>query len=141
MKYFLTNIPARIHLDHEYYYQSIYLAWLNGLGFKGEAEAQTNTGLMDMYLETPDFIAIAEFKFSKMKTTQGKGKSKGKDKNKNKSKNKEIKPIKSFDTMINEALSQINLKKYENKFLNRKVIKIAIVFAGGDLETEIEKVK
>ncbi|MDR0912006.1 MAG: AAA family ATPase, partial [Methanobrevibacter sp.] len=76
MKYFLTNIPARIHLDHEYYYQSIYLAWLNGLGFKGEAEAQTNTGLMDMYLETPDFIAIAEFKFSTMKTVQRKGKSK-----------------------------------------------------------------
>jgi hypothetical protein len=90
---------------------------------------------MDMYLETPDFIAIAEFKFSTMKTVQRKGKSK------EKGKNKEMKPIKSFGTMINEALSQINLKKYENKFLNRKVIKIAIVFAGKDLETEIEKVK
>ncbi|MDR0912748.1 MAG: ATP-binding protein [Methanobrevibacter sp.] len=135
MKYFLTNIPARIHLDHEYYYQSIYLAWLNGLGFKGEGEAQTNIGLMDMYLETPDFIAIAEFKFSKMKTVTKKGQGK------EKRQIKETKPIKSFDTMINEALNQINLKKYENKFLNRKVIKIAIVFSGKDVETEIEKVK
>ncbi|MDR0913029.1 MAG: ATP-binding protein [Methanobrevibacter sp.] len=126
MKYFLTNIPARIHLNHEFYYQSIYIAWLNGLGFKGAGEIQTNIGQMDMYLETPEFIAIAEFKYSKLKKT--------------KDKNKQPEPIKPFNIMINEALSQINLKKYEDKFLNRKVIKIAIVFGGKELKTQIEKV-
>jgi hypothetical protein len=126
MKYFLTNIPARIHLNHEFYYQSIYIAWLNGLGFKGEGEIQTNMGQMDMYLETPNFVAIAEFKYSKLKKT--------------KNKNKLPEPIKSFNQMIDEALNQINLKKYEDKFLNRKVIKIAIVFGGKEVKTHLEKV-
>ncbi|WP_245634992.1 PD-(D/E)XK nuclease domain-containing protein [Methanobrevibacter cuticularis] len=64
---FLARIPNRIHIEREHYYQSVFLAWLDALGFETEGESPTNIGFSDMILKEDDFVAIAEFKFSKMK--------------------------------------------------------------------------
>ena len=122
MKSFLAGIPSRIHIEHEYYYQSIFLAWLNALGFQAEGENPTNIGFTDMVLKEEDFTVVAEFKFSKI----------------NKKNNQ---PIKSYDLMLKEAIKQINDKKYYEKYSSQKVIAIAIAFAGKELESEIITIK
>ena len=122
MKAFLARIPGRIHIEQEYYYQSIYLAWLYALGFETEGESPTNIDYTDMILKEEDFIVIAEFKFSKIRETTNQ-------------------PIKSFDKMLNEALNQIKSKKYHEKYFDEKIIAIAIAFAGKQLQTQITTIE
>ncbi|MDR3292465.1 MAG: ATP-binding protein [Methanobrevibacter sp.] len=121
IKGFLTKIPSRIHINQEFYYQSIYIAWLNALGFKVEGESQTNIGSMDMILEKKDYIIIVECKFSKMKE-------------------KRNEPIKPYKTMLTEAINQIKNKKYYEKYPNKKIIMVALSFAGKEVFTRIEKI-
>ena len=118
MKAFMSRIPNRIHMEHEYYYQSIFLAWLDALGFVVEGESPTNIGFTDMVLNEEDFTAIAEFKFSKINE-------------------KTNLPIISFDVMLKKALKQIKNKKYYEKYIDKKIIAIAIAFAGKELQSQI----
>jgi hypothetical protein len=118
MKAFLTRIPNRIHIEQEYYYQSIFLAWLNALGFETEGELPTNIGVTDIVLIEEDFVVIAEFKFSKIKKNS-------------------YEPIKSFDKMLKEAIEQIKNKKYYEKYTDKKIIAIEVAFAGKQLQTQI----
>jgi len=118
MRAFLARIPSRIHIEQEYYYQSIFLAWLNALGFEAEGEAPTNIGFTDMVLKEEDFVVIAEFKFSKINPNTNK-------------------PIKSFDKMLKKAMKQIKDKKYYEKYTDKKIIAITIAFAGKQLQTQI----
>ena len=119
MKAFLARIPNRIHIEQEYYYQSIFLAWLDALGFETEGESPTNIGFTDMVLKEDDFVVIAEFKFSKMKPDNDM-------------------PIKSYEKMLKEAIGQIKNKKYYEKYTDKKIIAIAIAFAGKQLKIRIE---
>ena len=118
MKAFLAGIPSRIHLEYEYYYQSIFLAWLYALGFETEGESPTNIGFTDRALKKEDFVVIAEFKFSKLKP------------------NTDIQVI-SYEKMLNEAMEQIETRKYYEKYTDKKIIAIAIAFAGKQLQTQI----
>ena len=122
MKGFLARIPSRIHLEHEFYYQSIFLAWLNALGFKAQGESPTNIGFTDMVLKNESSVVIAEFKFSKIKQ------------------NTDI-PIKSFDKMLKEAIDQIKDKKYYEKYPDKKIIAIGIAFAGKQLQSQIKTIE
>jgi len=121
MRAFLAHIPNRIHIEQEYYYQSIFLAWLYALGFETEGESPTNIGFIDMILKEEDFTVVAEFKFSKInpKTEQ---------------------PVKSYEKMIKSAMKQIKDKKYYEKYPDKKIMAIAIAFAGKQLQTQIEKI-
>ena len=121
MKAFLARIPNRIHIEQEYYYQSIFLAWLDALGFETEVESPTNIGFNDMVLKEDDFVVIAEFKFSKIKPDA------------------DI-PIKSYEKMLKEAMEQIKTKKYYEKYTDKKIIAIAIAFAGKQLKTSVSKI-
>ncbi|KZX10823.1 AAA family ATPase [Methanobrevibacter filiformis] len=121
IKEFLTHIPSRIHIDQEYYYQSIFIAWLNGLGFKSEGEIQTNLGLMDvMILEKENTVIIGECKFSKMKE------------NKNE-------PIIPYKTMLDTGINQIKDKKYYEKYPNKRIIMVTFAFAGKEVYTDLEE--
>ena len=122
MKSFLARIPARIHIEREFYYQSIFLAWLYALGFEIEGETPTNTGYMDMVLKEEDFIVVAEFKFSKTKKDTDQ-------------------PIISFEKMLKNAEEQIKNKKYYEKYFDKKIIAIAIAFAGKQLQTQITTIR
>jgi len=118
MKAFLAKIPSRIHIEQEYYYQSIFLAWLNALSFETEGESPTNIGFTDMILKEEGFVVVAEFKFSKINP------------------NTNI-PVISYDKMLKTAMDQIKDKKYYEKYLDKKIIAIAIAFAGKELQTQI----
>ncbi|MCL2115889.1 MAG: ATP-binding protein [Methanobrevibacter sp.] len=122
MKAFLARIPARIHIEREFYYQSIFLAWLYALGFEAEGETPTNTGYADMVLKEEDFIVVAEFKFSKTKKDTDQ-------------------PIKTFEKMLKEATEQIQNKKYYEKYFDKKIIAIAIAFTGKQLQTQISTIE
>jgi len=122
MRAFLARIPARIHIEQEYYYQSIFLAWLNALGFETEGESPTNIGFTDMILKEEDFVVVAEFKFSKINP------------------NTNI-PVKSYEKMLKKAMKQIKDKKYHEKYSDKKIIAIAIAFAGKELQTQIEQIE
>ena len=121
MRAFLARIPNRIHIEQEYYYQSIFLAWLNALGFEAEGETPTNIGFTDMILKEEDFVVVTEFKFSKTKPDTNI-------------------PIKSFDKMLEAGMDQIKTKKYYEKYPDKKIIAIAIAFAGKQLQTQIERI-
>jgi len=122
MKSFLARIPSRTHIEQEYYYQSIFLAWLYALGFETEGEMPTNIGFTDMVLEEEGFVVIAEFKFSKTKS-------------------KTEMPIISFEKMLQNAIEQIEDRKYYEKYSDKKIIAIAIAFAGKQLQTQIAKIE
>jgi hypothetical protein len=121
MRILMAKIPSKIHIEREYYYQTIFLAWMSGLGFSVHGEAPTNRGFIDAILEEEDHIIIVECKFSKT----------GKNK----------KPIKSFEKMLNEGLEQIKNKKYHEKYLNKKIIMVAMAFAGKEIQTKIMNYK
>ena len=122
MKAFLSGIPNRIHIEQEYYYQSIFLAWLNALGFVAEGETPTNIGFTDIVLKEEDFVVIAEFKFSKINP------------------NTDL-PTKSYEIMLKKAMEQIKTRKYYEKYIDKKIIAIAIAFAGKQLQTQIERIE
>ena len=75
-----------------------------------------------MVLKEDDFVVIAEFKFSKMKLDM------------------DI-PIKSYEKMLKETMEQIKMKKYHEKYSDKKIIAIAIVFAGKQLKTQTERIR
>jgi len=121
MSRFLAKIPSRIHIEHEHYYQSIFLAWLEALGFETEGESPTNRGFSDMILKEDNFTVVAELKFSKINP-------------------KTKKPIINFEKMLKEGLKQIKDMKYYEKYQNKKIIAIAIAFAGKQLQTQIKRI-
>ena len=61
---------------------------------------------------------IAEFKFSKINPNTSM-------------------PVTSYDKMLKKAMKQIKDKKYYEKYLDKKIIAIGIVFAGKELQTQI----
>ena len=58
-------IPYQLHIDHEAYYHSIFLAVMNVLGFDVDAEVSVSGGRVDAVLELDDIIHIVEFKYLK----------------------------------------------------------------------------
>ncbi|KZX15805.1 putative AAA-ATPase [Methanobrevibacter cuticularis] len=122
MRAFLARIPNRIHIEREHYYQSIFLAWLYALGFETEGEMPTNIGFTDMILKEEDFTVLAEFKFSKINP-------------------KTDLPVTSYEKMLIDAIKQIKTRKYYEKYPDKKIIAIAVAFAGKQLQTQIKRIE
>ncbi|MDR3290929.1 MAG: ATP-binding protein [Methanobrevibacter sp.] len=117
---FLTHIPTNIHIDMEYYYQSVILSWAKGLGFVTHGEDPTNKGFIDIAIEEDEDVFIIECKFSKVNK-------------------KTKKPLKSFEKMLNDGISQIKAKKYHEKYHGKNIFMIAMAFADKHVKTRIEK--
>ena len=64
LQIFFANIPNNITLKDEKYYQSLFYAILTLLGYKIEAEVNTNIGRIDCVLQTNKTIYIIEFKLN-----------------------------------------------------------------------------
>jgi hypothetical protein len=99
----LANIPYNLHIPSEAYYHSLLLLWLKMLGFDIQGEVLTNIGRMDTVWHQPELTVIAEIKYHAKK---------------------------KLDTLLNEALTQINDRKYYEKYLHHKVILMAVAFSG-----------
>jgi hypothetical protein len=111
----LTEIHSILHQNaDDFYYQSVFIAWFIGLGFKIDSEVSTNIGIVDSVIEIDDFIVICEIKHD----------------------NKD-----SHDKLIKEALDQIKNKEYYRKYLkrNKKIIFLAIAFNNKKAKTVIEE--
>ena len=59
-----ASIPYQLHIDKEAYYQSIFLAVMNVLGFEIDAEVSVSSGRVDAILELDDKVYIFEFKYN-----------------------------------------------------------------------------
>jgi len=62
LKIFFANVPYDLHLKNEIYYQSIFFAIFQLLGFNIEAEIKTNRGRIDVVVDLPEMIYLFEFK-------------------------------------------------------------------------------
>lgn len=100
----LSNIPYEIHVK-EAYYHSLFLLWLNSLGFDVQAIITTNVGEIDSVLKIGDHVFVIEIKYSKSE--------------------KELQLKKALE----EAFMQIYDRKYFEKYVkNNKVKLLAIAF-------------
>lgn len=62
LKIFFANIEYDLHLKYEKYYQTIFFAIFQLLGFNIKTEVKTNRGRVDAMVELPDTIYLFEFK-------------------------------------------------------------------------------
>lgn len=62
LKVFFANVPYDLHLKNEKYYQSIFFAIFQLLGFNIEVEIKTNRGRIDVVVELPEAVYLFEFK-------------------------------------------------------------------------------
>jgi hypothetical protein len=109
----LALIPYSLYNDNEAYFHSIFLLWLNLLGFKIEGEVVTNIGQMDAVLIIKDLAIIIEIKF-------------GKDKDK-------------IDELVDKALNQIKDNRYYEKYLNYNMYLLGVAFADREVKCEFKE--
>jgi hypothetical protein len=64
MRELFAHIPYQLHIPREAYYHSLFLLWLNLLGFEIQAEVSTDKGRIDAVWSYKDRIIIAEIKFA-----------------------------------------------------------------------------
>ena len=116
LKTLVANIPYQLHVPAEKYYHSLFLLWLNMLGFKVDAEVLTNTGRIDAVWTWEERVVIAEVKYA----SEG-----------------------SPDTLIAEAFAQIGEKKYFERYLgqNRRIALLAVAFAGREITGEMRELE
>ncbi|MEM7130215.1 MAG: ATP-binding protein [Chloroflexota bacterium] len=62
---FFANVPYDLQLNYEKYYQSIFYLIFLMLGFRVEAEVETNDGRIDAVVELDKHIYLFEFKLDK----------------------------------------------------------------------------
>jgi hypothetical protein len=114
MKALIANIPYQLHVPKEKYYHSLFLLWLNMLGFKVDAEISTNIGRIDAVWTWEEHVVIAEVKYA----------AKG-----------------NPDALIAEAFAQIHEKKYYERYngQNKHIILLAVAFAGKKITSEMKE--
>jgi hypothetical protein len=110
----IENIPYSIQIGNEKYYHSLFLSWMNVLGFKAHGEVMTGSGRIDAVLEQPDTVVISELKYH-AKTKTG--------------------------TLLRNAMKQIHDKKYYEKYLEKgkKIVLLGLAFSGKEVGCRIEK--
>ncbi|MFW5891749.1 MAG: PD-(D/E)XK nuclease domain-containing protein, partial [bacterium] len=62
----ISGIPSKLHLKHEYYYQSIFYMIMALMGMKVNLEVPTDKGQIDGVLELEEKIYIIEFKMGEV---------------------------------------------------------------------------
>jgi hypothetical protein len=111
-KELFARIPYQLHIAREAYYHSLLLVWLNMLGFNIDAEVPTDKGRIDAVWTWENQTVIAEIKYA----TDG-----------------ETGPL------LNDALKQIHDRRYYERYAgdNRKIILLAIAFAGKEIACKV----
>ena len=96
----LANIPHDIHGKDEAYYHSVFLVWLQTMGFNIEAIIVTNKGEIDSVIKIGNETLVIEIKYSKTEKEE------------------------QLKKAINKAFTQIYEKEYFQKYLRRKHLKL-----------------
>ena len=117
---FFASIPYNLHIDLEAYYHSLFYAFMSALGFDVSLEVSVAKGRVDAVLEIDEKVYIIEFKYCKCPSDAS----------------DEIKRD-LFETTLNEAVRQITIKGYADKYLGsgKTVFRAVFAFLGrGDIE-------
>jgi Holliday junction resolvase-like predicted endonuclease len=96
-----AKIPFKLHIYKEAYYHSMFLLIMIFLGFEIQAEVATNIGAIDAVWQQPDMNVIIEIKYSTKKSKK---------------------------SLLNEAMKQIQNKKYYEAYQNKPIVLSAIAF-------------
>jgi Holliday junction resolvase-like predicted endonuclease len=114
LKELFSNIPYQLHIKRESYYHSLFLLWLNMLGFHVEAEVSTSRGRIDAVWTWKERAVIIEVKYV----------SKG-----------------ALKTLLDTAMEQITEKGYYERYAatHRRVARLAVAFSGRRIACRMEE--
>ena len=114
VKELFAGIPYQLHIPREAYYHSLFLVWLNLLGFEVQGEVSTDKGRIDAVWIHEDQAVIAEVKFAKKGSTA---------------------------SLVQNAVKQINKKEYYERYRGnkRKVSLLGIGFNGKSVACKMVK--
>ena len=124
LKGLFASIPYELHIKHESYYHSIFLATMNLLGFDVDAEVSVSGGRVDAVLELGDKVYVMEFKYAHC--------------------SKDTPPEEKrtlFDEALEQGLQQIKSRGYADKYAGsgKTVHLAAFAFLGrDDIELRME---
>jgi hypothetical protein len=113
LRILLAKIPYILQIKSEAYYHSMLLLWMKLLGFDIQGEVMTNIGRIDAVWHQPGVTVVAEIKYHAKK---------------------------SIDSLLDDAMTQIRNRRYYEAYLDRKVILMAVAFAGKDIGCRMETV-
>ena len=119
-----ASIPYELHVKDEAYYHSIFYAVMTLLGFDIDVEVSASRGRVDAVLELGDKVYIMEFKYKQCPSHINE---------------EEKKTI--FNSVLDDAMNQINSRGYCDKYIgsNKIIYKAAFAFLGRDsIEMRVE---
>ncbi|GHT21786.1 ATPase AAA [Bacteroidia bacterium] len=114
MQAMFARIPNQLHIPREAYYHSLILLWLNMLGFKVDAEVNTDKGRIDAVWTWQERVVIAEVKYA----------AKG-----------------APNKLLDEALAQIHKCRYSERYAgeNKRIALLGVAFAGKEIACRMEE--
>jgi hypothetical protein len=115
MQSLFANIPHQLHIPREQYYHSLFILWMNLLGFKIDAEVSTDKGRIDAVWTWGERVVIAEIKYAARGKTE---------------------------PLLNAALAQIRDRRYYERYSgeNKRIALLAIAFAGKETACKMEEI-
>jgi hypothetical protein len=110
-----AHIPYQLHIPREAYYHSLFLLWLNLLGFKADAEVSTDKGRIDAVWIWQERVVITEIKYAEQGETE---------------------------PLLEDALSQIRKRSYFERYHgeNKRIAMLAIAFAGKNIASRMMEI-
>ncbi|WP_056928766.1 ATP-binding protein, partial [Candidatus Symbiothrix dinenymphae] len=111
-----ARIPNQLWGKNEKYYHSMLLLWLNMLGFKVDAEVNTDKGRIDAVWTWQERVVVAEIKYANARTT-------------------------TTDALLDEALAQIHARRYYERYAgeNKRIALLGVAFAGKEIACRMEE--
>jgi hypothetical protein len=105
MQEMFAAVPYQLHIPREAYYHSLFLLWLNLLGFDVQGEVSTDKGRIDAVWRWNERVVITEIKYTEGDDTE---------------------------PLLEEAFTQMNERRYHERYAgsNRRIALLAIAFAG-----------
>jgi hypothetical protein len=114
MQAMFACIPYQLHVPLEAYYHSLFLLWLDLLGFNLFAEVSTDKGRLDAVWTWEERVVIVEIKFSEKGATE---------------------------PLLKEAFAQIHERRYYERYAggNHRIALLAVAFAGKEIACKMEE--
>jgi hypothetical protein len=108
----IAQVPYYIAKDKEAVFHIALLMWLKSVGFNVLPEVANDPGRCDLIFAERNYTIVAELKYS---------------------------DTKSLETLLDEAMAQIEERKYYSDYLGR-VLKLAIGFTGEKIDCRLEEI-
>ena len=110
-----ARIPLKLHIPQEAYYHSLFLLWLNLLGFDVIGEMMTDKGIIDAVWTCEERVVVAEIKYSKKEG--------------------------DCEKLLINAFKQIKDNRYYERYSGsgKGVALLAIAFAGKEITCKFEE--